>query len=258
LPTLKPSSSAKAAPTFASSSRAGTPECGVKTRQSFLALIGLSLRLTFRRWPLYAGAVAIAFGLQALAAFVLRSPTIVEVSEDVALALLTALVYARVWGDSNEGIEPGAVWERFLERAWAVIVIDFALSEVLTKAMVAAPPSSVPAEIAGIVAVGAVLFFLFADAGAVVDDGVTVWTVIPRAFLHSAIVTLNLTTFARALALFSIELLLLNCQLPLYFVLVRFHVAQPLFWSVVPLATIVQPPLAALTLLIYQDAKAAA
>jgi hypothetical protein len=208
-----------------------------------------------RRWPLYTAAVAVAFGAQALIATLWRSPAAIEVSNDVALPLLTALVYARVWGDSNENIESSAVWERFLERAWAVIVIDFVASWLLTRAFLASPSPTALEEITGVIAFTLVLFTLFADASATIDDDVTVWNVIPRAFLRSIIITLNLTTFTRALAIFALLLVVFFGQFVLYFALVQYHVAQPQFWSSIPLLTISQPPLAALTVLVYQDAK---
>jgi hypothetical protein len=161
-----------------------------------------------------------------------------------------------VWGDSNENVEWPAVWERFLERAWAVIVIDFIGSWLATKAFYANPASSLD-EVAGIAAFTLALFIVFADASATIDDDVTVWSVIPRALLRSVIITLNPTTFVRALLLFSLFLVLLFAQFLAYVVLVRFHVAQALFWSEIPLLTVVQPPLAALTVLVYQDARPA-
>jgi hypothetical protein len=232
------------------------PELGVRTRQSFLALIGLAVRLILRRWPLYGAAVAVAFGVQIATMLVWHSPAAVDVSSSVALPLLTALVYARVWGDSNEEVGPQAVWERFLERAWAVIVIDFAITWLWTRAQLAGFSSSAPLQIAGIFAFAAVLFFIFADASATIDDDMTVFNVIPRAFLRSAMVTLNPAIYLRALVLVAFNLLLIYGQFAIYFALVRFGVAQTLFWTAVPLPTLATAPLAALTLLVYQDAKA--
>ena len=234
------------------------PERGVKTRQSFLGLIGLSVRLTLRRWPLYSAAVVVAFGIQAAATFLWRSQAGIEVSSDVALPLLTALVYARVWGDSNENIPSQVVWERFLERAWAVIVIDFLVSWLFERALVLGAAPTIVEQLGVFLAYTLVLFIIFADAGATIDDGVTVWSVIPLAIARSALVTLNPITFARALVLFCINVGVALAQFALYSALVHDRVGQALFWSTVPLATVVQPPIAALTLLVYQDAKTAA
>ncbi|MBV8148635.1 MAG: hypothetical protein JO092_06065 [Candidatus Eremiobacteraeota bacterium] len=231
------------------------PERGVKTRQSFFSLIGLTVRLTLRRWALYSAAALVAFGVQAAAAFLWRSPVGIEVSSDVALPLLTALVYARVWGDSNENITSQAVWERFLERAWAVIVIDFFVSWLFERAFVFGAAPTMLQQIGAVLAYTLVLFIIFADAGATIDDGVTVWNVIPLSLLRSVLVTLNPITFARALALFFLNVIVVFGQFTLYSALAHSHAPQALFWSTVPLATVAQLPLAALTLLVYQDAK---
>jgi hypothetical protein len=233
------------------------PEYGVRPRQSLFALIGLSVRLILRRWPLYTAAVAAAFGIQAAAMLLWRSSVAIEVSSYVALPLLTALVYARVWEDTNENALPNAVWERFLERAWAVILIDFAVTWLWTKAVQAGGSSSTLEQAGAIFAFAVILFLVFADASATVDDDVTMLNVIPRALARSLIVTLNPTTYARALVLVAVSLLLSYLQYPIYLALVRFGVPQALFWTEIPLPTLATAPLAALTLLVYQDARSA-
>jgi hypothetical protein len=233
------------------------PERGVKTRQSFVALIGLSFRLNFRRWPLYSAAVVVAFGVQAATAFLWSSPAAIDVSSDIALPLLTALVYARVWGDTNENIASQMVWERFLERAWAVIIIDFLAAWVLGKAFVASAAPTALEQVGAVFLYTLVLFIILADASATVDDDVTVWSVIPSSLLRSALLTLNPITFPRAVVLLLISFILTFAQGGLYAALVHYNVAQALFWATVPVATVAQPLVAALTLLVYQDAKAA-
>jgi hypothetical protein len=189
-------------------------------------------------------------------AYLWRSPAAVDVSNDVALPLLTALVYSRVWGDSNENVEWRAVWDRFLERAWAVIVIDLIGTWLVTNAFVSASSGLALETVISILAFTAALFIVFADAAATIDDDVTAWNVVPRSLLRSAAVTFNPMTYARALVLFSIGILLQFASFALSPVLVRYHVAHALFWSQIPLLTVVQPPLAALIVLVYQDAKA--
>jgi hypothetical protein len=240
--------------TYASSSLSA-PECGVKPHRTFLELTGLALRLTFRRWQLYSTAILTAFAVQIALALVWRVPHAIELGSSIAIPLVTALVYAFVSADAGEA--PAAeslVWERFLERAWAVIVIDFLLTDIATAALVYSMSAKPLELVGGLAAFAFAVLTVFADAGAVVDDDVTVWTVIPRALLRSITTTWNSTIFARALAIFSLQLLAFVAQNALYFGLMHFDVSQALFWAEIPMATLITPPLAAITVVVYRDA----
>lgn len=244
----------KGPPTCVSSSRSA-PEHGVKPRQPLLALAGLALRLTLRRWQLYLTAVLVAFALQVALALVFHVPHALELGSSIAIPLVVALVYAFVSADAAETPVPESLtWERFLERAWAVIVIDVLLNR-LTLAALDYSTSSNPLElIGGLLAFTFVMLTVFADTSATLDDDVTVWTVIPRAVLRSIATSWNSVTFVRALAIFSAELLTVPVQSVLYVAMTHFGVPQALFWSQIPLATFVTPPLAAITAVVYRDA----
>ena len=234
------------------------PEYGVKSEQSLLALTGLAFRLTVRRWPLYAIATLAAFAFQATLVLVLRIPHGTELSSAIALPLLVTLAYAFVSADDREEPQPDALtWERFLERAWAVIVIDFLCGEVLTAGWVYSFANDALQVVVGVAAFGLSVLVIFADASATVDDDVNVWTVIPRAFLRSAAVALTPRVLVRALALFSLELLIVAAQNTLYFGLGGAPEPQRSFWASVPLLTLTAVPLSALVVLVYRDAKRA-
>jgi hypothetical protein len=165
-------------------------------------------------------------------------------------------VYAFVNADAGDSpIAETLIWERFLERAWAVIVIDFLVNDLATIAL-AYSTSSAPLELLiGLLAFALSILTVFADTSATVDDDVTVWTVVPLGIMRSAATTWNTTTFVRALAIFALQMLAFAVQEVLYFGLQHWGVPQALFWSQIPLETIVAPPLAAITLLVYRDAK---
>jgi hypothetical protein len=244
----------KALPTCDSSSR-NAPEYGVKQYRPFLELTALALRLTVRRWQLYTAAVLAAFALQIALALVWRVPHAVDLGGAIAIPLVTALVYAFVSADAGEGpVAEGLVWERFLERAWAVIIIDFLLSYIWTAALIYSTSSKIVDLLAGLAAFGFSVVAVFADAGAVVDDDVSVWTVIPRSLLRSIATAWSGTIFIRALAIVSFALLEFLAQTSLYFALMHLSPSQADFWAQVPLATIVAPPLAAVTVIVYRDA----
>ena len=182
-------------------------------------------------------------------------PHAVDLGGAIAIPLVTALVYAFVSADDAESpVAENLVWERFLERAWAVIVIDFLLSYVWTAALVYSTSSKIVELLAGLAAFGFSVVAVFADAGAVVDDDVTVWTVIPRAILRSVATAWSSTIFMRALAIVSFALLAFVAQSSLYIALTHFNVSQADFWAQVPIATVITPPLAAITVIVYRDA----
>ena len=215
----------------------------------------LAYRLTLRRWQLYATATLVAFGVQIALALVWRIPHALELGSSIAVPLVVALVYAFVSADAGEpGLSESLVWERFLERAWAVIVLDFLLSYVWGVAIFDSMSSNVLDMLAGLAAFIFSVFFVFADAGAVVDDDVNVWSVIPRSLLRSVAVVWNSTIFARALAIVSFVLLETVAQIALQILLPHFNVTQPLFWAWIPINTVVAVPISALTVVIYRDA----
>lgn len=230
------------------------PECGVKPYRPLLELTALAFRLTLRRWQLYTTAVLIAFAAQIALALLWRVPHAVDLGGAIAIPLVNALVYAFVSADAGEEVAESRIWERFLERAWAVIVIDFVLSYVWTSALVYSTSSNALELIAGLAAFGFSVVAVFWDTGAVVDGDVNVWTVIPRSLLRSIATAWNSTVFVRALAIVSLSLLEFVAQNALYFALMYFHVSRPEFWAEIPIATIITVPLAALTVVVYRDA----
>lgn len=193
--------------------------------------------------------------MQIALALVWRVPHAIEFGSAIALPLLTALVYAFVSADAGETpISESLVWERFLERAWAVIVLDFVLGEVWGAALTYNSSTNFLELVGGLAAFLVTVFTVFADAAAVVDDDVNVWTVIPRSLLRSFVTTWNRTTFVRSLAIVSLGLLVFVAQNALYFVLAAYHAPQAAFWALIPIETVVTAPIAALTVVVYRDA----
>jgi FtsH-binding integral membrane protein len=169
---------------------------------------------------------------------------------------LTAIVYCYVWADAGESAEPAAkaVWDRFLERVWAVIVIDLFFGELTTYGLTWAFSSNALQIAIGIVLVVLSILLIFADVSATVDDGATVWSLIPRACLRSIVLTCQATVFARALALFAFELLLISVAAGVASLFGWAHVPDPIFWAVAIVNTVTLPFLAAIALLVYRDA----
>ncbi len=167
--------------------------------------------------------------------------------------LLTTLVYAFVWSDSDE--EPhanAATWERVLERAWAVIVIDLIFT-ILVGTGLRGIVTQDPLEIGiGIVILLLAAQLVFADTSATVDE-MPVWWLVPGALWRS-LRTARGGVYLRAIAILALSLLSFLAQEPLFDWMQAMHVVNAEFWSEVPLNAITVPPIAALTALVYRDA----
>ncbi len=184
-----------------------------------------------------------------------RVPHAIDLGGAIAVPLINALVYAFVSADSAESsIAQTLIWERFLERAWAVIVLDFLISYIWTAALIYSTSAKPLELLAGLAAFGFCVVAVFADAAAVVDDDVSVWNVLPRSLVRSIATAWNSTMFVRALAIVSLSLLEFVAQNVSYFALMHFNVPQAEFWAEIPIATILAPPLAAITVVVYRDA----
>jgi hypothetical protein len=196
--------------------------------------------------------------VQALVALVWRIPHGTDLDGAIVLPILTTLVYGFVAADAGaEPVAASIVWERVLERSWAVVVIDFAVSYVTALGLAGSTSSSALDLIAGLSAFGLSVLFVFADASAAVDADLGVLTVIPYGFVRSVQAAWQRPVLPRALAIFSLQLLVAALQIALNALLQHARVPDALFWSEIPLLTLLVPPLSALTVLVYLDARAA-
>jgi hypothetical protein len=202
---------------------------------------------------LYAAATACVIGAQALVVFVWRVPFGIAYSGFVLPPLLTTLVYAFVWADSDDTPQTAAsTWERVLERAWAVIIIDLVLTILINTGIggiVAQDPVDV---VLGVVILVIAAPLVFADASATVD-AMPVWWLLPGAFWRSVRAARG-PAYLRAIAILALVLLSSLVQKPLFDWMQAAHVAYAEFWSEVPLNAITVAPIAALTALVYRDA----
>jgi hypothetical protein len=216
-------------------------------------LIVRSLALVWRRFPLYAAATACVIGAQALVVFVWRLPHGLDYSGFVLPPLLTTLVYAFVWSDSDDAPQTAAATcERALERAWAVIVIDLIFT-ILVDTGLRGIVTEDPIEIGiGIVILLLAAQLVFADTSATVDE-MPVWWLVPGALWRSLRIARGVV-YLRAIAILALGLLSFLAQEPLFDWMQAMHVANAEFWAEVPLNAITVAPIAALTALVYRDA----
>jgi len=210
--------------------------------------------MVWRRIALYTGAVAFAVCAQAVVVFALRVPNGIVYCGFVFAPLLTALVYACVWADTAQKRPPQmAVWERALERSWAVILIDLAVSFVQITGAGGFRTGDLSDAFIGLAILIMSATFVFADASATLDE-MPVWWLVPGALWRSVQACLNGIVFGRAITIVALSIACGFLQDPIYALLQSAHVANADFWASIPLDDATVPPIAALTALVYRDA----
>lgn len=221
------------------------------------------MRLIGRRLGLFTLAVTVAIVLQAVVALVWRVHEAVALDGFIATPILTTLVYVVIAADirprseaSGEAPVAAPLWERFLERSWAVIVIDFVLSYVLAFGLGGTASQDLAEVFGGVAIVAVSAMLVFADASAAADDDLTALSVLPRAFVRSVAAVWQPAVFPRAFALLALQLILVALQSAAYALLLRAHVPNADFWSQIPLLGIATVPLSAFTMVVYLDATA--
>ena len=202
---------------------------------------------------MYAAATAVVIGAQALVVLFIRVPFGFQYSTVVMLPLLTTLVYAFSWADSDESPQPAvATWERVLERSWAVIVLDLLVGLIQGAGIGSIEAADTIDVCLGIVVLIVSAPLVFVDTSATVDE-MPVWWILPGA-LWRGVRAARGPVYLRAIALLALGLLVALVEKPLFDWMQAAHLANPKFWSEVPLNAISVAPIAALTALVYRDA----
>jgi len=192
-------------------------------------------------------------GAQALVVFVWRVPHGLVYSGYVLPPLYTTLVYAFVWADSDEAPQnAGSTWERVLDRAWAVIVIDLVFTIFVNTGLDGIITQDPVDVVLGIVILMISAPLVFADTSATVDE-MPVWWLIPGAFWRS-LRTARGPVYLRAIAILCLALIPAIAQAPLFDWMHHAEIANAEFWSAVPLNAVTVAPIGALTALVYREA----
>lgn len=224
-------------------------------RPLVLVLARRALALLVRRFALYAAAMLVAIVAQGAVALLWPGALGLAVAAAVIEPLLTTLVYAFVAADLHDPPpSAAAIWERILERAWAVIIIDFAITMLEGAGFGQAGQGGVLGAVTGWLISLFAAMLVFADASATLDDDRSLWALIPTAFSRSVILSTNPRTFWRVIVLFALNVTVFAATLALQEALTRAHVWNAPLWANIPLGTLAILPIAALTVLVYVDA----
>jgi hypothetical protein len=198
--------------------------------------------------------MAIAFLLQWCVAIPLHLPAGDVVGAVIFSPMLVALVYSFARSDTSETpLSAQEIWERLLERAWAVVIVDFITGWIFANGFYLSLSPTIGPQILGVMLMAVSIPLVFADASAVADDNLTAWNVIPLAFLNGIRRAYAPAIFPRALLVYALNALFFFSSQELAAGLDAQHVANPLFWGTTPLNTLVTPGLAVLTMVIYRD-----
>lgn len=226
-------------------------------------LVGRALQLFGRRWGLFIVVTAVAIGAEGLVVLLWHSAQATLFANSIFIPLQTAIIYAFVAADSlAEPVTPGRTWARALERAWAVIVIDFI--ETLVQIWGAPADGADPlAIVLNVVTILIVVTLVFADAAAVIDDesdgeGNAVLRglmLVPRSLVRSVALVLIGGFVIRAFFLFGLEIVTEFLSVGAGLGLHAVHAGGADFWAQCAIPTLATAPIAVATAVFYIDAE---
>jgi len=226
-------------------------------------LVGRALQIFGRRWTLFVAVTAVAIGAEGLVVRLWHSAQAILFANSIFIPLQTAIIYAFVAADSlAEPVTPGRTWARALERAWAVIVIDFI--ETLVQIWGAPADGADPlAIVLNVVTILIVVTLVFADAAAVIDDegegeGNAVLRglmLVPRSLVRSVTLVLVGGFVIRAFFLFGLEIATEFLSVGAGLAFHALHAGGADFWAQCAIPTLATAPIAVATAVFYIDAE---
>ncbi len=166
----------------------------------------------------------------------------------VADTLVIALTLA-----TFEGASVSAGLSRALERAWAVIVINFVVTYIFAEGAGAVGAGNIVDRILGIILLLFAASLIFAEVVAVTIDDERWWMLVPASLGTSVRIALTGAVMWRVLALFALAVFPAFLESGLNDAMTKAHVTHPDFWSSFPLAIVWSVPLNVLTTLVFFD-----
>lgn len=167
------------------------------------------------------------------------------------VAIVNAFSYADVRGE-------GAAWAwlRVLERSWAVLLVDLVFALVAGIAILSIAGTDLLQKVLGTAVALVAVSMVFADVHATVaDDAEPWWLLVPRSFGASMAVVWQGASFARALILFALSVLLPTATADLVQgALDARHIAQAAFWADALPEVLLLPVVQAFCTFVYLDA----
>ena len=220
------------------------------------------MQLFGRRALLY---VAVTFGAivaEALVVFLWAPAQSIVLAVSVIMPLQSAAIFAFVAADSRaEPVTAARTWSRALERVWAVVVIDYLGSAILTWGLGGTAQDGASSGIRAVFSIFVGIALIFADAASVVEDEdgsesalVRVALLVPRSIMRSVELVLLGGFVIRALVLFGFWIGAQLVGAGLGIALLHGHVPHVDFWVFCAIPTLANAPMAAATMVFYVDA----
>lgn len=217
---------------------------------SYRPLALVTARLLARRWLLYALVCAAVFGLQvAFVTFVhvkLAPLYAMLVGPPLAIAVVTVFTGA----DATGTLSLAERWERIAERAWAIVVIDVALSFVNASGLQTVQTGDALNVVFGFLTLLLSGMLVYAEPFAALEPQAQTLTVVPFAILRSMMLAwVNISRIFALLAVqVGLDILVLLAEQGAR----RVGISATL-WVDLALQTLLSAPLAALFAVAYLD-----
>jgi hypothetical protein len=221
---------------------------------SFRPLGLTAARLIARRWMFYLLATLAAIGVQIAFVLAVHVKAAALYPELIVPPLLITIVTVFIAGDATGTMTVAQRWERILERAWAVIIIDMGITFVGSSGLVtmqAGAHGGDPGNLLfGFLAMLLSGMLVYAEPFALLEARVQALTVIPFAILRSMM--LAWVNLSRIFALLAVAI---AADMISLFVLQKSPQADAA-WVEIVIDTLLTAPLAALFTVAYLDTLA--
>lgn len=221
---------------------------------SYRPLALVALRLLARRWPLYLLLCAGVFALQALFYTFSHVKMAEFYASLIGAPLVIVVVNVFVGCDATKSLTIAQRWERVLERAWAIILLDVGLSFVQMSGIqtMLAGGADAGDTIMGFLTLVLSAMLVYAEPFAVLEKDAQALTVLPFAILRSMM--LGWVNVSRIFSLFAVQIAAMIAGIFVNQAATKAGFAP--VWADFAFNTLIQVPLAALFTVAYLDTLA--
>jgi hypothetical protein len=211
-------------------------------------------KIFLRRWQLYAAACGAVFVLEGLFVhFVpVRSPEIY--AGFLGPPLVNAFVLMNVGSDAA-GVLPrlSQRCERFVERLWAVIIVDVMISVVQASGFFGLASADLGDKVLGALVMILSAMLIYAEPFVCMENSIQTLTLIPFSLLRS--MTLAWVNMQRVFSLFALQMIVFAGLYGLLALLAAAQIAKTTLWELL-YVTVTEAPLYALFAVAYLDTLA--
>ncbi len=215
----------------------------------------MTARLLARRWALYLLTCAGVFTLQALF-YTLSHVRMADFYANlIGPPLVIVVVTVFVGADATNTMTVAQRWERVLERGWAIIIFDVALSLVQTGGLqtMMSGGANLGDVIMGFLTLLLAAMLVYAEPFIALENDTQSLTLLPFAILRSMM--LAWVNLSRVFSLFAVQIAAVIASLFVHQA-VQTMGWNATLWADLPFWTLVAAPLAALYTLAYLDTVA--